>query len=187
MLNKITSKFLGLSSLTLFLFSCFITFNWHDSTNPTSDLITSIINSIGLIVIFIWQYAVAHKSETILKGKGQNLNDFHYYQITFCLTILTFILFFILSNINPLLLSTESDLRRGEAFTFKRIYYGVCVLGFIFYMLSVKGPAKLLKSAEHGEERNLGDYFGTFLLMLFPWIGVWFVNPRVKKLGVDSA
>ncbi len=60
---------------------------------------------------------------------------------------------------------------------------------YAFYaMLHVLAfPAKTIKTIELGKKASLGDYLGDFFLILFLPIGIWFLQPRVKKIIESNA
>ena len=181
-IENFTTKFLSYKTGIIFLFTLLITFSWHSSINPTSDYITAIVNLAGQIGIISWLYAVASKSNKVLIKKGQELKLFRNFQINFLILILTFILLFILSFINPATLATKSDFERGEAFTYKRILLLLGATLIIAGILAWRGAAKLLVSAENGKEQSFEHYYKTLLLLIFSWIGVWFIHPRAQTL-----
>ena len=154
--------------------------NSYDSTDPSPENITTIINLIGQISLISWIYAIASKSDKTLVKKELRL--FRYFKISYLIMVVSFILLFVMEYIDPATVATESDFERGESFTYIRIVYGLLSL-LIVCMISVwRLTAKLLVSAENGQEKSFGDYYKTFFFLLFSWIGVWFIHPRAKKL-----
>jgi hypothetical protein len=181
-IENLTSPFLKLHTGILFVFTLLLNFNWHDSTDPTPENISGFINLIGQIGLICWLYAIANKSNNSLIQKGQGLKLFKSFKISFLVMVFSFILLYIMDNVDPASIATESDFERGEAFTYKRIHFGLLIFVVIGALLVWRGAAKLLVSAENGEEKSFKDYYPTLLCFIFPWIGVWFVNPRVKKM-----
>lgn len=181
-IENFTRKFLSYNTGIIFLFTLLITFSWHSSINPASDNITAIVNLVGQIGIISWLYAIASKSNKVLIQKGQELKLFRNFQINFLILILTFVLLFILSFIDPATIATKSDFDRGEAFTYKRILFILGATLIISGILAWRGVAKLLVSAENGKDQSFEHYYKTLLLLIFSWIGVWFIHPRVQTL-----
>ena len=181
-LENFTSKFLGYSTGVIFVFTLLITFNWYDSSDPTPKNITTIINLIGQIGLISWMYAIACKSHKILNKKGIELKLFKNFRISYLLMVVSFILLFVMDFVDPSTVATESDFERGEAFTYTRIVYGLAFILIICALSVWRGTAKLLVSAENGQEKSFGEYYKTFFLLIFSWIGVWFIHPRAKKL-----
>ncbi len=58
--------------------------------------------------------------------------------------------------------------------------YIIFALYYIFLF-----PAKILKSLELNREASLGEYFGYFMQLLLLPVGIWFLQPRVRK-AIDS-
>lgn len=181
-LEDFTSKFLNYSTGIIFLFTLLVTFNWYDSSDPTPENITTVINLIGQIGLVSWMYAIASKSDKILIQKGLELKIFRNFKISYFIMVISFILLFIMDFVDPSTVATESDFERGEAFTYKRIIYGLALLLVLCAISVWRGTAKLLVSAENGQEKSFGNYYKTFFLLIFSWIGVWFIHPRAKKL-----
>jgi hypothetical protein len=47
-------------------------------------------------------------------------------------------------------------------------------------------PVRVLKSIELEREAKFGDYLGDFFLILFFPIGIWFLQPRIRKIVVPN-
>lgn len=61
------------------------------------------------------------------------------------------------------------------------IIYAAYSIVSLFIIFSF--PARILKSIEINDRVNINDYFGdTFLFMFWP-IGIWFIQPRLNKIG----
>lgn len=56
------------------------------------------------------------------------------------------------------------------------------ILFTITFVITTLIAAKALVSAEQNKEAEFKDYFTTIVLMLLPFIGVWFIQPRVQKI-----
>ena len=182
MLEKFTYRFLNFNTGVIFLFSLLVTFNWSDSSDPTPGIVTSVINLIGQIGLLSWMFAIGSKSYKSLINKGIELKVFRNFRISYLIMIVVLILLFIMDFVDPWTIATESDIERGKAFTYIRILYA---LGFFFLLCSLfilNGTSKLLVSAENGQEKSFNDYAGTFFLLIFSWVGVWFIHPRSKKI-----
>lgn len=53
----------------------------------------------------------------------------------------------------------------------------LCFTIFVFHFI-----AKGLRSVELERRARFGDYIGTFLLTLFMFIGIWFIQPRINEV-----
>ena len=177
------SKFLNIHFSVIFIFSLLTIFNWSSSTDSTPENVTLVLNSIGQIGLAIWIYAVANKSNILLIKKGLLTSAFKQFQISYLVMIVSLCLLFVMNFIDPEMVLTLSDIDRGEAFTYKRIIYGLLFSWIMSEVFVARAVAKLLESAEHGTDRSINEYYKTFLLLLLPWIGIWFIHPRAQKLA----
>jgi len=182
LMENLELKFLNLHASVIFIFALISTFNWSSSTDSTPENVTLVLNSLGQIGLAIWIYAVANKSNNIMIKKGLSTNAFKKFQISYLVMIASLCLLFVMNFIDPEMVLTQSDIERGEAFTYKRIIYGLFFSLIAAEVFVAKGAAKLLESAEHGANRSINEYYKTFLLLLLPWIGIWFVHPKAQKL-----
>jgi membrane protein CcdC involved in cytochrome C biogenesis len=89
---------------------------------------------------------------------------------------------FSLSFIDPTILATVSDLEREKPFTYIKIIYALVFILVTSVIYIWRSAAKLLVSEENGEEKSFGDYFSTLFLLITPFIGVWYIHPRIKNL-----
>lgn len=158
-------------------------FNWPSNSTPSREIFASFLNFIGQSGMLIWLYAIIEKSVEILKRKDVDFQTMKSYKYAVILTLISISLLFILKNIEPQTLATQGEIKSGGFYTYKRIFYltelTLATGAFFVY----RNTVKLLASAETGEERSFSEYYKTFLLLIIlPWIAVWFVQPRVKKL-----
>ncbi len=182
-MSSITTRFLSLHPGVLFLFTIMVGFNWYGDDHPSREIITSIVNTIGTVGLLIWFYAICEKSVAVLRKKKKELKIMKTYKIAPAAVLISFIALMMVGFVDPLDVATESDLQRGEAFTYKRIVFGILTVTAIGVLLMYRNTLKLLSSAETGKEQSFSDYYKSFLLLFFlPWIAVWFIQPRVKKI-----
>lgn len=97
-----------------------------------------------------------------------------------------FLLFYIFDSIDPSKYATQNEIEKGELFTYKRILV-VLLITILFLIVSMyRNTIKLLTSAEYSEEQFFGDYYPTFLILLFlPWIAVWIIHSKVSRLKLQ--
>jgi len=177
------TKILHVHSWVIFVLATLTTFNWHSSTDTTPENVTIALNTFGEIGMAIWIYAVANRSNNRMIKNGLLTTTFKNFKLSYLILISSLGFLFVMNFIDTEMLLTQSDIERGEAFTHKRIIYGLYFCWIVAGVFVIRGAVKLLESAEHGTDRSINEYFKTLLLMLIvPWIGIWFVHPRVQKL-----
>ncbi len=182
-MKNITALFLKLNPGVLFLFIIMSSFNWYSSSLPVPVVLISVINFIGQMGLLIWLYSICEKSAEVLKENNIDFNTIRTYKYALTVILIADLLFLILINMDPLTLSTQSDIERGEAFTYKRIFLIIGLAMSIGILFTYRNTLKLLSSAEHGQEQSFSGYYKSFLLLLFlPWIAVWFIQLRVRKI-----
>lgn len=73
----------------------------------------------------------------------------------------------------------------GEGMKFNGIE--VIPMLYVFYAILnfMAFPAKALKSLEKGKVADLSEYIGDFFLIFFLPIGIWFLQPRINKIGKE--
>lgn len=167
----------------VFLLTLMIGFNWSSNSDPSREILSNFLNFVGLLGMLVWFYAICLKSIMVLKSKDVYFQTMNTYKYAFLATFISIIFLFILNNIEPSTLATQSDLKRGEFYTYKQIFFITIltlVAGVIFLY---RNTIKLLASAEIGKESSFSEYYKTFFfLLILPWVAVWFVQPRVKSL-----
>jgi len=137
----------------------------NNFTVEGDQTLTTILSVIGGIIYFSWPILIGHELNQLLPNHvklNYNLfifNGFVWLTVYLGITII-------------------SD---GEGVT----YNGIAALpGFYaFYALlhCLMFPARALKSIERNKKVDVGECFGTFFLILFLPIGIWFLQPRINK------
>ena len=56
------------------------------------------------------------------------------------------------------------------------------LIAFVFVLTCLAANAKLIVNAETQKENSFIDSLGTFLLLWFYPIGIWFVQPRINAV-----
>lgn len=178
MINNFTSKFLNYSRITLFILFLLSSFNWYNSSDPTPALVTLFANIVGGISFLAWVYAIGHEANSRLKKKNIELQVFQFFNFGF-VVILGSVLTMFLSQGGVNQVNNSSFLKFSISFTSPGEAAFVFLIGMIFILLV---SAKALVSAEKDKEAEFGEYFTTLLLFIFSLIGLWFIQPRIKKL-----
>lgn len=78
--------------------------------------------------------------------------------------------------------STIMILTDGEGYVFTGIKAIPFFYVFFAFVHFLSFPARTLKSIEMYKKAKFGDYLGYFLLIVILPIGIWFLQPRIKKV-----
>lgn len=160
----------------LFLLLC-LSISFPSSAFRFSGVINIIIENIGYISLLLWLYAISYHSNKKLINDGININLIQYFN----LTITLFTTFLVLKQA----MTTREVIKYN---TFNVYYYKPFFIAIVLlttYILTLFISAKFLVSAEISNNSNLKKFFSTFLLLLFFPIGIWFIQPRVRKIMRD--
>jgi len=68
----------------------------------------------------------------------------------------------------------------GMVFTGWGLLLGLYVIFAYLYFLTY--PAKVLWCAQRRREARIGEYYGDALALLFLPVGIWFLQPKVKRI-----
>lgn len=174
-LINLTSGFLRMNRLVLFLLISFpITIRFYSPPSDDFAIINRLIESIGGACLLCWLFAIAHKASGKLTLQGIALNSFRFFNWAVVLAVVSyFLILFFSTNVNI------------PANGFNINYVKPLFLPIIFilsFLVIIFIAAKALVSAELNKDAGAGEYFTTFLLMLVASIGLWFIQPRVKKI-----
>lgn len=178
-IDSFASKFLTYGRLTLFVLISCASFNWYSSSDPTPANVTTIVNLIGGISFLAWLYAIGHKSNDKLTKHNISLPEFKFFNFGFIAIIASVLTMYFLSkgdvtygNSTGIVTYHVTYTRPGEVSLFF-----VASLIFVVFI-----AAKTLVSAEKRKVADFNDYYKTLLMFAFSWIGLWFIQPRVKSL-----
>ena len=135
-------------------------------TVDNDTLTTLILKIIGCTICFIYPFTVGCILTDYLPERVR-LN-FNFYLVNSFIWFMTYSIITVFSD--------------GLGLTFS----GLAAIP-IFYVLYaflhlLAFPAKTLKSIELNKEASLGDYLGDFLLIVFLPIGIWFLQPRIRRI-----
>jgi len=135
------------------------------------------ITLIGLGLIFSWYWTIG---VNIFKKLPQGIN-MHLKRFK-ALLVTTAFLLFLTVFLQNLLSDALSDGGLPDWFFWLIILQLItmpCMLYCIYFI------AKSLKASEKNRDATSSDYSGEFMMLLFLPIGVWFLQPRIKKLFED--
>jgi hypothetical protein len=132
-----------------------------------NDFFNLAINTFGLIVYFLWYFAVGLELTEHLPPRIE-LGGTMFIINAFVLTV----------SILILIIVFDSEFSRNGFFGFVWVVYLMyAVVQFMFF------PARALKSVEQQADVGFDQYFGYFLLMLFWPIGIWWMQPKLNRIG----
>lgn len=131
------------------------------------DFFNLAINMFGLMIYFLWYFAVGlqltkHFPPRIELGRTM-----------FIINALVLVLSMLI-----LITAFDGEFSSNGFFGFVWVVYLMyAVIQFIFF------PARALKSVEQQAEIGFHQYFGYFLLMLFWPVGIWWIQPKLNRIG----
>ncbi len=174
-LYNLTSGLIKMNRIVLFLLIAFpITLRFYSSPFDDYIIFNKLIASIGGICLVGWIFAIGHKSKEILISQGINIEQLKYF--IWSILLITISYFFIT------FLSTEVNAVNNGV----HIKYISPIILPITLIISICTTillsAKALVSVELNREATFGEYFNTSLLMVFALIGLWILQPRIKRI-----
>lgn len=160
----LVNLFTNLNSFLLFLLIAFpvgIQF-----TSPNYPIANLFLSSIGGFFLLCWIYAIGTKAAQSIKAQSSLQPKEQLFKALFTLILLLAALAALITakNVYPSLLTV------------------IAVAIACLFIVAVTMAASALVSAELKRQVTFNDYFTTFLLLLFPVVGVWFIQPRLKKV-----
>jgi hypothetical protein len=132
-------------------------------TVENGTLTTLILKIIGFTILFIYPFTV-----------GLVLNDHLPERIKLNFDFYLFNCFIWVMGYFILLIVAGGQVSGLAAIPMIYVFYAF--LHFLAF------PAKTLKSIELNKEASLGDYLGDFFLIVFLPIGIWFLQPRIRRI-----
>ncbi len=178
-IDNFAAKFLTYGRLTLFLLFACASFNWYNSADPTPANVTTVANLIGGISFLAWVYAIGHKANDKLITQNILLPEFKFFNFGFIAIIGSVLTMYFLSASDISYGDTTGNVTYHVTYTRPGEVSLLFVASLIFVVFVA---AKTLVSAEKRKVAEFNDYFKTLLMFVFSWIGLWFIQPRVKSL-----
>lgn len=120
-----------------------------------------ILPQIGNWAVLLWVYSIG----ILLFEKYSQYLNIPLVRFKICLMLQFFISILFLSDLMP-----------HDYFKFFELISFICNIYSLYFI------SKLIVLIEHKAEVKFQNYIGTIILALFYFIGVWFIQPRVKKL-----
>jgi hypothetical protein len=134
-----------------------------------------IINGISFITCFCWIFAIGKYGDLRIKELG--IKPLNVRLFTFNLVLIA-IFFAIL-----LIQSVSPFIPVSDTFTIWQIPFDLLLLYFVVAAIqTLLFACKTMVTIESRREVSFSNYFPTFLLMLFLFIGVWIIQPRVYRI-----
>jgi hypothetical protein len=143
-----------------------IAVNFTFVDHPT---LTLIIRVTGLLISFSWVLFVSN-----------GLYDYLPRTVQFNFNLFMVNIFVCLAGYSVILILFDGEEVRATGLAALPMIY------LIYALLHISTfPIRLLKSIELGEKARLGEYIGTFFLLVFWPIGIWFLQPRINKIASE--
>lgn len=136
-------------------------FTWQDH-----DEFNLLINLTGSIAYFAWYLIL-----------GLELTEFSPPRVELPRTMFIINSFFLIFSVIVLIAAFDGSYSGNGLFGFIWVVYMFYALfQFIFY------PSRAFRTAELKKEVSFGQYFGSFLLIFFWPIGIWWIQPRINRI-----
>lgn len=120
----------------------------------------------GMFIYMVYPFSIGIELQEYLP-KEINLNS--------NLFLFNSFIWFLAYSATMILTDGEGTMVTGiKALPFFYVFYA-----FIHFL---SFPAKTLKSIEMEKRAKLGDYIGDFFMIIFLPIGIWFLQPRIKRV-----
>lgn len=177
--NSLSSWFLKQNSLSLFILFCLAGLQLNVASSTGSINILAIIELIGILSVISWIYSVGIKSRQLLITNGADLKGVVIFNLIFGIAIIATILLHYLAK-EQILLDKSFD-----TLNYKLVYtqpWPLALVKFLSIGLLAVQSAKYLVSAELRRNALFKEYLGTLAGFIFSWIGVWYIQPRIKKI-----
>ncbi|MBK8954115.1 MAG: hypothetical protein IPM34_00975 [Saprospiraceae bacterium] len=173
--EKALSIFVRLDAVVLFLFIAIPgSINIYFSQQDESVNWISLVKALSGFCWLAWIVSIGCHAKQKLFAQGIELRVLRNYVLRF----------FIVAVIYLLIKWVTEEVKTSYGSIIIR-YDSPIILPLLFaitFIITTLIAAKALVSAEHKKEAVFKDYFSTMLWMLVPFIGVWFIQPRVRKL-----
>ncbi len=165
-------KLLSFRHWQLFLL-IFICGAWR-SPSPLKE----IINSIAVLTFTLWIYAIGAYGQDRIAELGLKQMSLKWFKTNVIIIGAFFFIGLVLSAIIGEVNQTTSG-----TIELKDIIYTVGGLYLAFAMVqTIVFAVKTITKLEYRREVSFGDYLNNLLLMFFFFIGIWFLQPKVKRL-----
>lgn len=168
-------KILKIESGKLFLIFIGMYSNFYNSNNLTVGDISLIIRMASYCIYHLWLYTILSNSyDRVLENdKIQNFTPLNQYKLGLGISIVAMFL-----------MSIESQQVSYNSLSLQIIYsepveYAIMYLMGMLLLISI--TAKSLVMVEKKREIAFNDYYKTMFLLLFPFIGVWVIQPKIQK------
>ena len=156
--------------LFLLIFICGV---W---TSPSP--LKEIINSIAFVTLTLWIYAIGVYGQEKIAELGLSSMNVNFFKIN----ILVVGIFFLAA-----LFFFNSEPATSETIELKDIPLTVGGLYFFFaFFQTIIFACKTIAKIELRRVVSFGDYFTNLLLMVFFFIGVWILQPKVNKFFTST-
>jgi hypothetical protein len=177
--NSLSGWFLRQNSLRLFILFCLAGLQLKVASSTGSINIFAVIELIGILSVISWIYSVGIKSRQLLIKNGADLKGEGIFNLIFGIAIIATVLMHYLAK-EQILLDKNFD-----TLNYKLVYiqpWPLAMVKFLSIGLLAVQSAKHLVSAELRRNALLKEYLGTLSGFIFSWIGVWYIQPRIKKI-----
>jgi hypothetical protein len=167
-------KLLSFKHWQLFLL-IFICGAW---TSPSP--LKEIINSVAAVTFAFWIYAIGVYGQYRVAELGLKTMNVKLFKTNVIILGILFLIVLIYSATQREVAETNNVTNTFEA---KDIFNIIAGLYFVFAVFqTIIFACKTIAKIELRREVSFGDYFTNLLLMLFFFIGVWILQPKINRL-----
>lgn len=160
----LVNLFTNMNSFLLFLLIAFpVSIRFTSPNYPVANLFLS---SAGGFFLLCWIYSIGARAAQSLKAQNSLWQGERLFKMLYIVILLLLVLAVIVTA-------------KGA---YPELLMVIAIVVAILFVSVVTMVANALVSAELKKKAEFKDYFTTLLLLLFPVIGVWFIQPRIKQL-----
>lgn len=178
-LKSYTYPLLSSSSFIIFLFLFLCSFNWYNSRDPFPGYATLILNTVGVVGVLAWFFAIGNQAKEKLNDAGVDVEHAEYFNYALLGLVAVIVIMALLSGETERYSAGNSNINLHISYTSP--LEGAFFMLFLFTFVIVY-CAKLLVSVELNREAVFKEYWKPLLMFALGYFGVWFIQPRIRKV-----
>ena len=137
-----------------------------------------IINGVAVVTFTLWIYSIGIYGQDRIAELGLKPMNLKLFKANVIIVGVVLFISLFFSAIQGQVSQTTAN-----SFELKDILYTVGGLYVTYAMVqTVIVACKTIAKIEYKREVSFGDYFNNLLLMLFFFVGIWFLQPKINRL-----